>query len=186
MLASASGDIINYAKFASSLDVSQPTVKKYFEIAEGTFLWRRLPSYHQNSSKTIIKAPKGYFRDSSLVTHFLKITDIESLIAHSHFGQIWESFIIEQIIKVQSLTLYNTDYHYYRTKSRAEVDLVIEAPGALIPVEVKTGFSTKASKLVALKNFIEEYNCPYGIVINNSDELDYLSEKIIQLPVAFL
>ncbi|NQY80055.1 MAG: ATP-binding protein [Candidatus Caenarcaniphilales bacterium] len=186
MLASSSGDIINYAKFASSLDVSQPTIKKYFEIAEGTFLWRKLPSYHQNSAKTVIKAPKGFFRDSLLSNYFLKINDTDSLLAHPNFGQIWESFIIEQIIKVQSVTLYNTDYYYYRTKSRAEVDLIIDAPGALIPVEIKTGSSTKVSKLVALKNFIEEYNCPYGIVINNSEELDYLSEKIIQLPVNFL
>ncbi len=57
--------------------------------------------------------------------------------------------------------------------------MIIDAPGGLVPVEIKTGSSTKASKLIALNNFIEEYNCPYEIVINNSEELDYLSEKII-------
>ena len=42
MLAFSSGEIINISKFATALDVSQPTIKKYFEIAEGTFLWRRI------------------------------------------------------------------------------------------------------------------------------------------------
>jgi hypothetical protein len=32
MLAFSSGEIINISKFATALDVSQPTIKKYFEI----------------------------------------------------------------------------------------------------------------------------------------------------------
>lgn len=186
MLAFSSGNVINYSKFASSLDVSQPTVKKYFEIVEGTFLWRKLNSYHQNSSKTVTKASKGHLRDNALINKVLKISSKDQLIAHPNFGQIWEGFVAEQIIKTLQEKYTNIDFYYYRTRSQAEVDLIIETKDGLIPIEIKSGSYTKASQLKALNNFIEEYSCPYGLVINNADEAMKLKEKIIQLPTACL
>jgi predicted AAA+ superfamily ATPase len=50
MLCFASGDIINLSNFSRSLGVSQPTVKKYIEIMEGTFMWRTLHSYEKSQS----------------------------------------------------------------------------------------------------------------------------------------
>ena len=49
MLCFASGEIINLSNFALSLDISQPTVKKYMGIVEGTFIWRMLRSYEKKN-----------------------------------------------------------------------------------------------------------------------------------------
>ncbi len=57
MLAFSSGDIINASSFARSLGVSQTTVKNYLDIVEGTFLWRRIPSWQKNVNKRIVKTP---------------------------------------------------------------------------------------------------------------------------------
>jgi len=61
--------MINYSDFARTLDVSQPTIKHYFEIAEGTFLWRRLSSFSGSAKKRIVKMPKGHLRDTGLVNY---------------------------------------------------------------------------------------------------------------------
>lgn len=104
MLAQSSGDIINYSDFARSLDVSQPNIKKYMEIADGTFIWRTLNSYTKNSKKNVIKMPKGHFRDSGLLCFLLNIHSVEQLQTHHSFGRIWESFVIEQLLATLLLT----------------------------------------------------------------------------------
>ncbi len=85
MLAFASGDLINISNFAMSLDVSQPTAKSYFDIAEGTFLWRRIPSFQDNQMKSLIKMPKGHLRDTGLIHYLLNINNIEQLKSHPQY-----------------------------------------------------------------------------------------------------
>lgn len=186
MLASASGNQINFSNFARSLDVSQPTAKNYFRIAEGTFLWRYLESYHTHATKRVLKMPKGHLRDSGLLCHMLRIHQIEDLKNNMHFGLIWEGFVIEQILKEFSNQLIKVVPSYYRTQDQAEVDLILEGPFGLLPIEIKVGFRTETKQLNSLKNFIKEHNCPYGIVINNSPAPAQLAENIYQIPAGCL
>jgi predicted AAA+ superfamily ATPase len=186
MLAFSSGEVLNMAKLASSLSVSEPTVKHYLEIAEGTFLWRRLNSYQSSHKKRLIKSPKGYLRDSGLINYFLKIESKGQLLGHPNYGFIWESFVIEQIIKSLNRKLLHYDVYFYRTKHGTGIDLLIETARGLIPVEIKSGDDISHDSLKHLKQFIEEYKCEYGLVINNSDRVVKLSEQLIQLPAKCL
>ena len=186
MLAFSSGEILNNAKLASALDVSEPTIKNYLEIAEGTFLWRRLNPYFSNKKKSLIKSAKSYLRDTGLINYFLKIETKEQLLSHPNFGYIWEGFVLEQILKTMPRHHTNFDAYYYRTKNYSEVDLIIEAAEGVVPIEIKSGSVIDIKRLNHLKSFIEEYNCKYGILINNADRLTMVSEKIIQIPARFL
>lgn len=186
MLAFSSGDIINASAFARSLDVSQTTVKNYLEIVEGTFLWRRIPSWQKNVNKRIVKTPKGHLRDTGLINYMLRIQDENDMKAHPQFGKIWETFVAEQLIRQFTNQLERLDYYYYRTQNQAEVDLILETESGLIPIEIKAGSVTAKRQLKALEAFIEEHNCAYGLVVNNGDEVYKLSPNIYQLPAAFL
>lgn len=57
MLANLSGQIINYSEIARALGVSQPTIREYFQIADGSFIWRNILSYDKNASKRVVKHP---------------------------------------------------------------------------------------------------------------------------------
>jgi len=186
MLAFSSGDIINMANFARSLDVSQPTVKKYLEIVEGTFLWRRLPSYQKNMSKRLVKMSKGHLRDTGLINYMLRIQNENDMKAHPQFGQLWEIFVTEQLIRHFKNNAERVEYFYYRTHNQAEVDLVLETDSILIPIEIKAGSVTTKRQLTSLQQFVEEHDCPYGLVINNGDEVFKLSDSIYQLPAVCL
>ena len=98
MLSVSSGQILNFSEFARSLDVSQPTVKQYFNIAHGTFVWRILRSYQKNAKKRVIKMPKGHMRDTGLLNYLLSISSVAAFYANPLAGRIWETFVIEQII----------------------------------------------------------------------------------------
>ncbi len=186
MLAYASGEIINASNFARSLDVSQPTVKHYLSIMEGTFLWRTIPSYQKNISRRIVKMPKGHLRDTGLINHFLRLHTTDDLKAHPQFGRIWESFIIEQLIRYFQNRLENIQCYYYRTHNQAEIDLILEGPWGTIPVEIKSGSSTTPRHGRALRRFIREHDCPFGLIINQGDELFQVRDGIYQLPAIYL
>lgn len=186
MLAFSSGEILNVSKLASSLNVSESTVKNYLEIVEGTFLWRKISSFQSNLKKRLIKSPKGYMRDTGLINYFLKIETVEQLQSHPNYGQIWESFVIEQILKSLDREQIRYDSYFYRSKNGAEVDLVIESSEGLIPIEIKSGSDLRAESLRSIKSFIEDYSCKHGIVINTGDRCQLIAENLIQVPVSFL
>lgn len=186
MIATSTGEIINAANFARSLDVSQPTIKKYLEIVEGTLLWRKLPSYEKSTSKRVVKMPRGHLRDTGLINYLLNIYDIKGLKGHQLYGRIWEGFVTEQIIKGLNQNLIDHKSYFYRTNNQNEIDLIIEGRIGIIPIEIKSGSSTSIRNLKTLTTFVKNNNLPFGIVVNNGDEVYKLSESIIQIPAIYL
>ncbi len=186
MLAGASGQILNASEFARSLDVSQPTAKSYFNIAHGTFVWRMLPSYQKNTTKRLLKMPKGHMRDTGLLNHILKNQTIDELQTHPAFGRIWETFIIETLLKGFQNQLIRVEPFYYRTSNQAEIDLILEGDFGILPIEIKSGTLTPKKRLVVLDNFIQEHNLSLGLVINNSNEVAWLTKHILQIPAGCL
>lgn len=182
MLGNLSGSIINISDVGRSLGVSQPTARDYFEIAHGTFVWRRLPSYEKDATKRIVKHSKGYLRDSGLLHRFLRIPDLDALLTHPQMGHSWEGMVIEEILKQMNGIGVGYDYYFYRTAAGAEVDLIIEGDFGLIPIEIKYAQTIDSRRLKSLRNFIDERGCRLGIVINNDRSVRQYDEKIVGIP----
>jgi len=186
MLAQLSGTIINYSDVARTLGISAPTVREYFKIAHGTFIWRHMPAYEKNASKRIVKHPKGYLRDSGLLHHFLHLHTLDDLLAHPQMGHSWESMVIENIIRGLNAQGVVFDYYHYRTSAGGEVDLVLEGEFGLLPIEIKYKQKVTLRELKGIRNFIEECQCPYGIVVSNNERLSLLDEKLINVPFSYV
>lgn len=186
-LAELSGTIVNKAQLGRSLDINEVTVRDYLEIADKTFIWRVIPSYERSRVKSITKMPKGIMRDTGLLHYLAGIDTREKMIRSPRVGQNFESFVIEEIIKgVQATGATRWEYFYFRTKHGAEVDLVLEGRFGLLPIEIKFATHTSPRQVAALRRFIAEHDAPFGLVVNNSDEIRPLDGQIVQIPVAFI
>jgi predicted AAA+ superfamily ATPase len=131
--------------------------------------------------------PKGYFRDQGILHHLLKIGEIDKLLIHPTAGSSFESFVIDEIIRGFQCTLTpGIDFHFYRTKDKSEIDLIIDGPFGVIPVEIKLGHTIKQRALTSLKIFIEDTKAKFGILVNNTDKIELLTDSIIQLPAVYL
>jgi predicted AAA+ superfamily ATPase len=187
MLAQLSGNILNRSDIARSLEVSEATIRNYLSIAAGTYLWRILPSFKYSVLKSTVKMPKGYIRDSGLLHYLLKINSLDDLYQHHMVGKSFESFVIEEIIKGISATpATNYEFNYYRSRSRVKVDLVINGPFGILPIEIKYGSTTKLSSLESLSNFIIDNKLSYGLLINQSNSAQWLTKNILQLPLNYI
>lgn len=187
MLASLSGTILNKSNLARALEIGESSIREYLSIAEGTFLWRNIPSFEKTAIKTTVKMPKGYIRDSGLLHHFLRIDTLDKLYKHPAVGLSFESFVIEELIKgLQALSITNWSVHYYRTRAGSEIDLIIEGLFGLLPIEIKYGSTVTTKQLQSMSRFIEENQLPFGLVINQSTSPEWLTPNIFQLPVGWL
>ncbi len=186
MLAQLSGSIINYSDVARALGVSQPTARDYFHIAHGSFVWRHLPAYEKNAAKRVVKHPKGYLRDSGLLHFLLHLQDRDDLMAHPRMGASWEGMVIENLVRGFAAAGVDFQAFHYRSGGGAEIDLVLEGEFGLLPVEIKHTQHVDARALRALRDFVAERGCRYGIVINNDERPRLLDDKLIGIPLAAL
>ena len=157
------------------------------EIAHGTFVWRNYLSFDRDQSRSIVKMPRGGIRDTGLLNYLLRISDLEQLDSSPLVGRFFENFVCEEVIKgLEAVDVYNWEYHYYRTRNCAEVDLILAGDFGLLPIEIKYGIKTDTRKLAALKRFVKDRDLPLGIVVNNADAPELIADRIVQLPVQYL
>ncbi len=183
MLSALSGTIINRSQVGRSLDISEKAIRDYLQIAEGSYIWRNTPSYEKSTSKSVVKMPKGNIRDSGLTNYIQGITQREQLLNYPNVGAAFEAFISEEIIKgFQATKVVNWNHYYFRTRNGAEIDMILEGPFGTLPIEIKFGSMIKQRQIQTLKNFVYKNNLPLGIVVNNSDVVQLVAERILQLP----
>jgi predicted AAA+ superfamily ATPase len=137
MLAVLHGQEWNASQVGKSLALSYHTVNSYLDYLEGAFLVRRLPSFHANIKKRLIKRPKVYWRDSGLLHALLNVSDEISLLNQPWVGASWEGFVIEQLLTALKNTDRLFDAYYLRTSDQHEIDLLIQFDTELWAFEIK-------------------------------------------------
>ncbi len=144
MLAHNQTQILNAANLARSLGVDGKTVAGYLDLLVDLLLVRRLPAWHRNVGRRLVKSPKVFVRDSGIAHALLGIRNKEALLGHPVVGQTWESFVIETLI---AMAPDGTEAHYYRTSNGTEVDLVLTLPGGkLWAIEIKRSSAPKVER----------------------------------------
>ena len=186
LLAACSGSVINYSNIARILEVSQPTARDYFRIAHGTFLWRTLPAYSKNISKRVSRHPRGYLRDTGLLHHLLQVPSHRRLLSHPQMGHSWEGMVVEEILRTLNAAGIQYSAYYYRTSAGAKVDLILEGKFGLIPIEIKHTQSLNLRHLRPIRDFINEFDCSFGIVVSRDEKTRMYDEKILGIPFSML
>ena len=121
MLAHHQGELLDLSKLAAALAISGQTVSRYIDLLCDLMLVRRLPAWHGNVGKRLIRSPKVYVRDSGLVHALLGLPNLDAVLGHPIAGSSWEGFVLEQLINAAP----QAEASFYRTSNGAEVDLVL-------------------------------------------------------------
>ena len=143
MLAHLHGGLMNASSLARNLDVDSKTVATYLDLLVDLLLVRRLPPWHANVGKRLVKSPKVYLRDSGILHTLLQIPNLEALTGHPKLGDSWEGFVIENI--ASALTGLAKPY-FYRTSAGAEIDLVLDFGSEIWAIEIKRAATPRLSK----------------------------------------
>ena len=159
MLAHHQGELLDLSKLAAALAISGQTVSRYIDLLCDLMLVRRLPAWHGNVGKRLVRSPKVYVRDSGLVHALLGLPNLDAVLGHPIAGSSWEGFVMEQLINAAP----QAQACFYRTSNGAEVDLVltfrnqqtwvIEVKRSSAPT-VSRGFYQAATDLGAVRKLL--------------------------------
>jgi len=139
LLAGRSGQELNHSALAVEAGVDVKTIQSWIGILESSFIVHLLPPYHRNFNKTVIKRPKLYLHDTGLLCHLLGIRAPEQLGTHPLRGAVFETMVVNELVKTRTQQGLPSDLSYWRDKTGHEVDIVLEREGQPIPVEIKSG-----------------------------------------------
>jgi predicted AAA+ superfamily ATPase len=130
------GQLLNISSLGNECGVSDQTIKRWISVLEASYIIFLLRPYHVNFGKRLVKSPKLYFYDTGLASYLLRIKQ-EELSIHPYRGNLFESFVISDIIK----WYYNhgkiPTIHFWRDKAEHEIDCLIQEGTNLTPVEIK-------------------------------------------------
>ena len=106
---------------------------------------------------------------------------LEEKSINANKGLLFEHFVVLELFRRQRLT-GNFQLYYWRTLSGLEVDLIIQTPKQLIPIEIKAAKNIRLADLSGLKAFLDEHQLKQGYVISLDEKPYRLEERITVIP----
>jgi hypothetical protein len=148
--------LLNVAETAKALGHTRATVEKYLSILEQLYLLRRLPPWHRNVQKRLIKAAKIHVCDSGLAAALAGITQTTWKTDRATFGHLLESFVLQQLSIQAGRIEPKTRLWHYRDKHKVEVDCVLTQGRQTWGVEVKAAATVQPSDTKGLRQLAEQ------------------------------
>lgn len=158
---------VKYTSLAQYLTVSANTVKDYIWYLNHTYIIESSIPYFTNPLKEIVKEPSIYFLDLGFLN--LQRNDVALDVQGSSMGMVFQNFIHNYL---KDSLGENISLKYWRTKDKAEVDIVIDHPKYPIPVEVKYHTLTEPKISRAYHNFIKIYRPAFGLIVSRGGEFE--------------
>jgi predicted AAA+ superfamily ATPase len=170
------GQLINQTELGRDVALPQPTVHRYMNLLETSYLLVRLPAYAVNRTKRLIKAPKLYWGDTGVALHLSGLDAPQ--------GAHLENVILNDILAWRDSRLETADVMYWRTATGEEVDFVVEAEGKLLPIEVKSSPRPRLGDAKHLLSFRAEYGkkSRAGLLLHTGSQIEWLAPGILAAP----
>jgi uncharacterized protein len=134
-LAHQAGNEVSVNELANHLQMARPTVERYLDLLEQTFVIFRLPAFSTNPRKEITKSRKVYFWDTGIRNALLNTFAPDEL--RPDIGALWENWVIAEFAKQNVLLGSPSELFFWRSRAQAEVDLVVKSESGLRAFEIK-------------------------------------------------
>ncbi|QDV10138.1 hypothetical protein Poly30_57000 [Planctomycetes bacterium Poly30] len=159
LLAGRVGQLVNFSSLANDVGVDAKTIQNWLSILEASFVIFRLPPYHRNFGKRLIKSPKVYFTDTGLLCYLLGLEEPAQVSRDPLVGSLFENLIVLEVLKTRYNAARTPNLSFYRDARGNELDLLLDHGRKLSGVEVKSGATYHTSFKKALQWF-EEHVAP--------------------------
>jgi hypothetical protein len=170
------GQLLNQAELGRDVALPQPTVHRWLNLLETSYQLVLLHPYAVNRTKRLIKTAKAYWADTGLALHLATLDEPS--------GCHLENLVLNDLLAWRDVRLDRPEVLYWRTAAGEEVDFVIEAGRALLPIEVKAAARPRVDDARHLCAFRDEYGrrCRPGLVLHTGDAIEWLAPGVLAAP----
>jgi predicted AAA+ superfamily ATPase len=170
------GQLLNQTELGRDAALPQPTVHRWLNLLETSYLLARLPAYAVNRTKRLIKTPKLYWGDTGVALHLAEI--------EQPGGEHLENLVLNDLLAWRDARIERAELMYWRTSVGEEVDFVIETGGRLLPIEVKASARPRLADAAHLRTFRKEYGAKAGVglLLHTGGTLEWLTPDVLAAP----
>ncbi len=129
------GSELSFEELGKQLGMSKNTVERYLYILKEGYVIFPLGGFSRNLRKEVSKSSKWYFYDNGIRNAIINQFDLWP--QRNDIGALWENFCISERIKKSSYERDETEFYFWRTYDRQEIDLIEDRFGNLHAVEFK-------------------------------------------------
>src|SRR3990172_6000321 len=170
------GQLVNQTELGRDVALPQPTVHRWLNLLEASYMLVRLPAYAVNRTKRLIKTTKLYWGDTGVALHLADVAEPG--------GAHLENLVLTDLLAWRDARVEAAEVCYWRTAPGEEVDLVIGAGGHLLPVEVKASVRPRLGDARHVRSFQAEYgkHARAGLVLHAGSTLEWLAPGVLAAP----
>jgi len=170
------GQLLNQSAVSRTLGLAQPTVHRYLNLLEMSYLLVRVPAYSVNRSKRLVKQPRLYWSDTGVALHLAE--------ADAPTGAHLENLVLNDLLSWRDARLERAEISFWRTRTGEEVDFVVEVGGRLLPIEVKATVRPRLDDARHLRTFQREYadTSRKGLLLHDGDLVEWLTPDVLAAP----
>lgn len=176
---------INYAQLGREIGVTPQTARRWLNILVASYQWVEIPAFSGNTIKRLSGKSKGYFMDTGMAAYLMHITSPFALSGHPRLGALFETFIVQEILKQISAMSVQPALYHWRSYGGAEVDLLLEIDDKYFPIEIKCKTRINKNDMRGINAFREAYpklNIQPGIIIAPVDRIYALGSDCFVFP----
>lgn len=135
--AARTAQMLNMSELARDVGVAVSTVKQWLSVLEASCQVLLLEPFYRNVGKRLVKTPKLYFLNTGLACFLTGWRSPETAASGAMAGPLFETHVVGEVIKSWRNQGRRPPIYYWRTKEKAEVDLLFDLDGQLYPAEIK-------------------------------------------------
>ncbi|MBL8479611.1 MAG: ATP-binding protein [Sterolibacteriaceae bacterium] len=154
LCAGRTGQLLNLASLAQDTGVAQSTARAWLSVLEASYIVHLLQSHHRNLGKRVVKMPKLYFIDVALAVSMMGIQTTGQLAIHPLRGALFETLIVAEFLKARFNSGFPSNLYFWRDNVGLEVDLLIDEPEGLHPIEIKSSATVTDDLLKGLRKWL--------------------------------
>ena len=170
------GALLNQARVGRDIGLAQPTVHRWLNLLETSYLLARIPAYSVNRTKRLIKAPKLYWSDTGLAMYLSQEDEPR--------GAHLENLVLQDLLAWRDSRPRRAEVLHWRTTTGEEVDFVIEVDGSVLPIEVKATRRPRLGDTAGLRAFRAEYHrtTRAGLLLHGGDSVEWITPGVLAAP----
>jgi predicted AAA+ superfamily ATPase len=178
-----SGKPINLTKIAQESGIALSTLRGFYGVLEDTLLGFSLPPYGASTRGRVLKTPRFYFFDVG-VRNAIGRLPLERGILSTQAGQLFEHWVACELRARIGYLGRGYRLSFWRTVDGAEVDLVLETPREVIPIEVKYTRNPRPANARGVERFIglNPRRCRRGFLVCTTERQEQLTARVRALP----
>ena len=189
LAAAQTASLLSVNGLSSSFKLSRNTVHDYLFLLEKMFLLEKLPAWHPNHLKRLVKTPKLHIADTGIACALMRMNAAALSANRPFYGHLLETWVLQELRRQLSGHGQPHVFSHYREKDGAEVDIVIERGAtALAGVEVKASATVRDSDFRGLRRLKaaagDRFSC--GVVLYNGERNLRFGEGLYAVPLQSL